>query len=50
MGIGSGIIIFLKIWEKAFDLILQMFDLKKEFIQYVFDKYHKQRVVKPKIQ
>ena len=50
MGLGSGIIITLKIWEKALDLILQMFNLQKEFIQYVYDKYHKRRVVTPKIQ
>jgi len=50
MGIGFGIIVILKVWEKALDLILQMLDLQKEFIQYVWDKYHKKRIFKPKIQ
>jgi hypothetical protein len=51
MVLASGvlIIVILKVWEKAFDLILQMFNLKKEFIDFVFNKYRKQRVVTPKI-
>ena len=46
IGIGYGIILLFKIWERAFDEILQMFNLKKEFTDFVFNKYHKQtRVV-----
>lgn len=46
---GVLIIVILKVWEKTFDLILQMFNLKKEFIDFVWSKYHKQRVITPKI-
>jgi hypothetical protein len=48
--IGVLIILILKVWEKAFDIILQMFNMKKEFIDFVRNKYHKQTVVKPKVQ
>ena len=47
---GVLIIAILKVWEKAFDLILQMLNLKKEFIDFVWNKYHKKRVFTPKIQ
>ena len=50
MGIGSAIIIILKVWEKAFDLLLQMFDVKKEFHDFIINKYRGKRMPKPKIQ
>jgi len=47
---GVLLIALLKIWEKVFDLGLQMFNMKKEFIDFVIKKYRDKRVVTKKIQ
>jgi len=36
---GVLLIIILKVWEKVFDLGLQMFNMKKEFVDFVYKKY-----------
>ena len=36
---GFLLIAMLKVWEKVFDLGLQMFNMKKEFIDFVNKKY-----------
>ena len=47
---GVLLIAILKIWEKVFDLALQMFNMKKEFVDFVYKKYREKRTVKSKIQ
>jgi len=40
---GVLLIAILKIWEKVFDLSLQMFNMKKEFLDFVIKKYRDKR-------
>lgn len=47
---GVLLIAILKIWEKAFDLGLQMFNMKKEFLDFVCKKYRDKRGFTKKIQ
>ena len=47
---GVLLIALLKIWEKVFDLGLQMFNMKKEFLDFIIKKYRDKRVVTKKIQ
>ena len=39
--ITSGVLLIalLKVWEKVFDLGLQMFNMKKEFFDFIIKKY-----------
>jgi len=46
---GVLIIALLKVWEKVFDLGLQMFNMKKEFIDFVNKKY-RAKYVKTKME
>ena len=41
---GVLLIAILKIWEKVFDLGLQMFNMKKEFIDFMYKKYRDKNV------
>jgi len=41
---GVLLITILKIWEKAFDLGLQMFNMKKEFFDFIIKKYRAKNV------
>ena len=47
---GILLIAILKIWEKVFGLGLQMFHMKREFIDFVNKKYRDKRGVTKKIQ
>jgi len=47
---GLLLIAILKVWEKVFDLGLQMFNMKKEFLDFIIKKYRDKRVVTKKIQ
>ena len=47
---GVLLIAILKVWEKVFDLGLQMFNMKKEFLDFIIKKYRDKRVVTKKIQ
>ena len=46
---GVLLIAILKIWEKVFDLSLQMFNMKKEFLDFMYKKYRGKRGVTKKI-
>lgn len=46
---GVAAIAILRVWEKVFELALQMFNMKKEFIDFVYHKYHENRVIRPKM-
>lgn len=48
--IGLLIVLAMWVWDWAFTCILDVLNLKKEFIQFVYDKYHKQKVISPKIE
>jgi len=41
---GVLLIAILKAWEKVFDLGLQMFNMKKEFLDFVYKKYRAKNV------
>ena len=47
---GVLLIALLKIWEKVFDLGLQIFNMKKEFLDFIIKKYRDKRGVTKKIQ
>jgi len=47
---GVLLIAILKVWEKVFDLGLQMFNMKKEFRDFIIKKYRDKRGVTKKIQ
>ena len=47
---GVLLITILKIWEKVFDLGLQMFNMKKEFFDFIIKKYRDKRGATKKIQ
>jgi len=47
---GVLLIAILKIWEKVFDLGLKMFNMKKEFLDFIIKKYRNKRGVTKKIQ
>jgi len=47
---GILIIALLKIWEKVFDLSLQMFNMKKELLDFIIKKYRDKKGVTKKIQ
>ena len=46
---GVLLIALLKVWEKVFDLGLQMFNMKKEFLDFMYKKYRGKRGVTKKI-
>ena len=46
---GVLLIAILKVWEKVFDLGLQMFNMKKEFLDFIINKYRDKRGVTKKI-
>ena len=50
--ITSGVLLIamLKVWEKVFDLGLQIFKMKKEFLDFIIKKYRDKRGVTKKIQ
>jgi len=50
--ITSGVLLIamLKVWEKVFDLGLQIFNMKKEFLDFIIKKYRDKRGVTKKIQ
>ena len=47
---GVLLIAILKVLEKVFDLGLQMFNMKKEFFDFIIKKYRDKRGVTKKIQ
>jgi len=47
---GVLLIAILKVWEKVFDLGLQMFNMKKEFLDFIIKKYRDKRGITKKIQ
>ena len=47
---GVLLIAILKVWEKVFDLGLQMFNVKKDFIDFILKKYRDKKGVTKKIQ
>jgi len=47
---GFLLIVTLKMWEKVFDLGLQMFNMKKEFLNFIIMKYRDKRGITKKIQ
>lgn len=47
---GLLVVAILYAWDWAFTKVLEMLHLKLEFIQFIYDKYHKRRPVKQKME